>query len=107
MDNNNGYTIGEVMNNYNSRPNNRYYVKPRKPYYNKPYHAPYSKRMKKMDYLKFVDMSTYPAKEFSHYGSFIVPQIGDKVIEDGRTYVVVDRKFDYDEESVILNIEEV
>ena len=82
-------------NNYDNRRDN----------YRPNYGNSYNRRNQKMDYLKFVDMSTFPATEFSHYGCLIVPQIGDKIIEGGVTYVVMDRKFCYDEERIILNIE--
>ena len=79
----------------------------RKPYYKKQYNNYGSKRMRKMDFVKFVDMSTMPAKTFEHYGTFIVPQIGDKIIENETVYVVVDRHFNYDDECIIVTVEGV
>ena len=96
-------------NNYsNGRPYGRnYYGERRENYREERPVRNYNNQMKKMDYLKFIDMSTCPARTFAHYGSFIIPSIGDKVVEDGVAYVVMDRKFNYDEECVTLNIERV
>lgn len=94
--------------NYNRRPYRGNYNNNRRENYNEDRRLNnYQQKMRKMDYLKFIDMSVCPANTFAHYGSFVVPSIGDKVVENGVTYVVQDRKFNYDEECVILNVERV